>query len=128
MFCSWAIEIQSLAKRALLTQQMYIDLERYERLREIAAEVGGKDRRNVEKVKRLFLQRNRLPNAKDRYACGSYSRTANSFDARKQRNMALPGGWCDVLQSVGSNTVKELKEETGLDGRPGAADCRRGSQ
>ena len=25
------------------------------------------------------------------------------------------GGWCDVLESVGSNTIKEVKEETGLD-------------
>ena len=28
---------------------------------------------------------------------------------------SLPGGWCDVLESVGSNTIKEVKEETGLD-------------
>ena len=28
---------------------------------------------------------------------------------------SLPGGWCDVLESLGSNTIKELKEETGLD-------------
>lgn len=27
----------------------------------------------------------------------------------------MPGGWCDVLQSVRTNTVKEVKEETGLD-------------
>ena len=27
----------------------------------------------------------------------------------------MPGGWCDVLESVKSNTEKEVKEETGLD-------------
>lgn len=27
---------------------------------------------------------------------------------------SLPGGWCDVDQSVASNTVKEVKEETGF--------------
>ena len=27
---------------------------------------------------------------------------------------ALPGGWCDVDQSVVSNTLKEVSEETGL--------------
>lgn len=26
---------------------------------------------------------------------------------------ALPGGWCDVDQSIASNTVKEVREETG---------------
>ena len=28
---------------------------------------------------------------------------------------SLPGGWCDVNVSVGENTVKEVKEEAGLD-------------
>jgi len=28
---------------------------------------------------------------------------------------SLPGGWCDVDQSVASNVIKETKEETGLD-------------
>lgn len=27
----------------------------------------------------------------------------------------MPGGWVDILESVGSNTVKEVKEESGLD-------------
>ena len=33
----------------------------------------------------------------------------------KNGTWSLPGGWCDVLESVGSNTIKEVKEETGLD-------------
>lgn len=28
---------------------------------------------------------------------------------------SLPGGWCDVLQSVGENAVKETREEAGLE-------------
>lgn len=27
---------------------------------------------------------------------------------------SLPGGWCDVDQSIASNTEKEVREETGL--------------
>ena len=30
---------------------------------------------------------------------------------------SLPGGWCDVLESVESNTLKEIREETGLEAR-----------
>lgn len=26
----------------------------------------------------------------------------------------MPGGWCDVLETVKTNTIKEVKEETGL--------------
>lgn len=33
----------------------------------------------------------------------------------KNGTWSLPGGWCDVLQSVRTNTAKEVKEETGLD-------------
>lgn len=29
--------------------------------------------------------------------------------------MVSPGGWCDVLQSVGENAVKETREEAGLE-------------
>ena len=29
----------------------------------------------------------------------------------------MPGGWCDVLESIKSNTEKEVKEETGLNVR-----------
>lgn len=28
---------------------------------------------------------------------------------------SLPGGWVDVLESIESNTIKEVKEEAGLD-------------
>lgn len=31
---------------------------------------------------------------------------------------SLPGGWVDVLESVGSNTVKEVREESGLEVKP----------
>ena len=31
---------------------------------------------------------------------------------------ALPGGWVDVNESVKSNTIKEVKEEAGLDVAP----------
>ena len=33
----------------------------------------------------------------------------------KNGTWSLPGGWCDVLESVKSNTLKEVKEETELD-------------
>ena len=33
----------------------------------------------------------------------------------KDGTWAMPGGWCDVDQGVGSNSVKETKEETGRD-------------
>ena len=33
----------------------------------------------------------------------------------KNGTWSLPGGWCDVDQSVASNVIKEVREEAGLD-------------
>lgn len=33
----------------------------------------------------------------------------------KNGTRALPGGWCDVDQSIASNIEKETKEEAGLE-------------
>jgi len=34
---------------------------------------------------------------------------------KEKDNWSLPGGWIDVNESVRSNTIKEVKEEAGLD-------------
>ena len=52
----WAIEIQSLAQAGLTYTDNIYDIERYERLREIAAEIIE------EKSKRFILQRKWLSN------------------------------------------------------------------
>ena len=40
--------------------------------------------------------------------------TENAIGKENNGTWSLPGGWCDVDQSVASNTVKEVKEETGF--------------
>ena len=51
----WAIEIQSLAQTGLVYANDVYDIERYERLREISAEIlAEKSGLNLEKVKELF--------------------------------------------------------------------------
>mgnify|MGYP003392305292 CR=1 FL=1 len=86
---NWAIELQSLAQAGLTYGRDPYDRERYERIREISAEmVAHKSDIPTEKVKELFCNEN-----------GTWS---------------LPGGWCDVDQSVAENTVKETFEEAGL--------------
>ena len=51
----WAIEIQSLAQAGLEYANNVYDIERYERLREISAEmIAEKTDLNIDKVKNLF--------------------------------------------------------------------------
>ena len=55
----WAIEIQSLAQAGLTYTDNVYDIERYERLREIAAEIiEEKSNISLEKVKDLFCNEN----------------------------------------------------------------------
>lgn len=51
----WAIELQSLAQAGLEYTKNVYDIERYERLREISAEmIAEKTNLNLDKVKNLF--------------------------------------------------------------------------
>ena len=102
----WAIEIQGLAQSGLAYTTNVYDIERYERLREISAEmIEEKSNLNLEKIKDLF--------------CNETGYQTPKIDTRaaifKDNKILLPGGWCDVLESVKSNTIKEVKEEAGLD-------------
>ena len=44
----------------------------------------------------------------------SAERKLGYWEIENNGTWSLPGGWCDVDQSVASNTVKEVKEETGF--------------
>ncbi|WP_181281243.1 NUDIX domain-containing protein [Bifidobacterium callitrichos] len=48
-------------------------------------------------------------------SCTSERERHESFGGRQYGTWSLPGGWVDVDQSVRENTVKEAKEESGLD-------------
>lgn len=69
----FAVELQSLAQAGLAYGKDVYDLERYTRIREIAAEmIACKSDIPLEKVKNLILQRNRLSDSKSRYKGGCF--------------------------------------------------------
>ena len=112
----WAIEIQSLAQAGLTYTDNVYDIERYERLREIAAEIiEEKSNISLEKVKDLFCNENgyQTPKIDTRAAIFKDDKILLTYE--NNGTWSMPGGWCDVLESVASNTIKEVKEETGLD-------------
>lgn len=112
----WAIEIQSIAQCGLTyTKDMY-DKERYENLRNIAAEMlSYKTDIPTDKIKNLFCN-------EEGYQTPKLDTRAAIFKDEKillvhelNGKWSLPGGWVDVLESIESNTIKEVKEESGLD-------------
>ncbi len=112
----WAVELQSLAQAGLFYGKDKYDLERYERIREISAEIiQHQTELPLDKVKELF--------------CGDVGYQTPKLDTRaaifqdgkillvqeENGTWSLPGGWVEVYLSVKENVIKEVKEEAGLD-------------
>ena len=111
----WAKELQSLAQAGLFYGHDVYDKERYQRIREIAAEMMlMKTDVPVEKISGLF--------------CGDVGYQTPKVDTRaaifqdgkillvcEKGKWSMPGGWCEFNLSPADNTIKEVREEAGLD-------------
>lgn len=112
----WAIEIQSLSQTGLSYANNAYDIERYKRLREISAEmIAEKSNISLDKVKDLFCNEIGYQTPKIDTRAVIFKDNKILLTHENNGTWSLPGGWCDVLESIKSNTIKEAKEETGLD-------------
>lgn len=115
---SWATELQALAQNGLAYTENAFDRERFERIREISAEMLSYQT-DIPKEKAIEL------------FCGERGYQTPKLDTRaaifkddkillvKENDglWSLPGGWVDVSESIASNTVKEVWEEAGIRAR-----------
>lgn len=112
----WAVELQSLAQAGLTYGKDVYDIERYERIRDISAEMlSGKTGISVEKVKDLFCSETGYQTPKLDTRAAIFDRDKILLVKENNGKWSLPGGWVDVNVSVKENTIKEVKEEAGLD-------------
>lgn len=112
----WAIEIQSIAQCGLTYTKDLYDKERYEKLRDIAAEMlSHKSDIPVDKVKSLFCNEKGYQTPKLDTRAAIFKDEKILLVHEVNGKWSLPGGWVDVLESIESNTIKEVKEESGLD-------------
>ena len=112
----WAIELQSLAQAGLTYGKDEYDKERYERIREISAEmIARKSDISIEKVKDLFCNESGYQTPKIDTRAAIFENGKILLVRETNGKWSLPGGWVDVNVSVGDNVVKEVKEESGLD-------------
>lgn len=112
----FAIRIQSIAQAGLQYGKDKYDKERYEELRKISAEmISVKTDIPINKVYDLFCNETgyQTPKVDTRAAVFVDGKILLVYE--NNGTWSLPGGWCDVDQSIASNTIKEVKEETGFD-------------
>lgn len=113
-----AMELQSIAQIGLTYTKDVYDKERFERIREISAELMAiKTGFPIEKVKELFCNETgyQTPKIETRAVIFKENRI---LLVKERGKWALPGGWVDYNESINSNTIKEAKEESGLDVKP----------
>ncbi len=111
-----AVEIQSIAQSGLAYTNNAYDIERYNRLREIACEmINLKTDLKLDKIKDLFCNETGYQTPKIDTRAVIFKDNKILLVHENNDTWSIPGGWCDVLESIKSNTEKEAKEETGLD-------------
>jgi ADP-ribose pyrophosphatase YjhB (NUDIX family) len=123
MIYNWietAKKIQAIAQAGLAYSDNKYDIERYEELREISIEIMSQfTDLDMEKVKELFANETgyQTPKVDVRgvvFKDGKILMVKEVIDNR----WSLPGGWADVGLTPAEVTVKEVKEESGLDVKP----------
>lgn len=116
MWVDMIVELQSLAQAGLTYGKDAYDKERYERIREISAEMMSHIADiPLEKVKGLFCNEIGYQTPKIDTRAAIFKDDKILLVQEKNGTWSLPGGWCDVTVSVAENTIKEVKEEAGLD-------------
>ena len=117
----WSRELLALAQTGLAFSKDPYDLERYARLRQLAAEMLASrvDEAAADLVARFSLEKG--------YATPKVEVRAAVFDARGRILMVrealdggrwtLPGGWADVNLTPVQNVLKEVREESGYEAR-----------
>lgn len=112
----WAMELQFIGQAGITYSTDCFDRERFERIRELSAEILSlKSGLSSDIIRGLFcnevgFQTPKLDTRAAIFECGKIL-LVKERDGR----WSLPGGWVDVNQSIRLNTIKEVKEESGLD-------------
>ena len=101
------VELQGLAQAGLTYGKDVYDKERYERIRDISAEMMAElSGVPVEKVKDLFCNETGYQTPKIDTRAAIFEEGKILLVHENNGTWSLPGGWCDVNVSVTENTIK----------------------
>ncbi len=112
----WAVRLQALAQNGLAYDPAPFDRERYEEIRDIAVQMlEAPSGLPKDRVKELFAGEEGYQTPKIDTRAAIFKEDKVLLVQELNGLWALPGGWCDVQESILSNTIKEVKEETGFE-------------
>lgn len=114
-YLKYIIKLQALAQNGLAYANNVFDKERYEEIRQIACHLMEyKSDLPFEKIEKLFANEVGYQTPKIGTRAVIFKENKILLVHEKDDTWALPGGWCDVMESIRTNTVKEVFEESGL--------------
>ncbi len=88
----------------------------FERIREISAEIMSlQSKLPLSEIKDLFCNETGFQTPKLDTRAAIFKDNKILLVEENDGTWSMPGGWVDVMETVKSNTVKEVKEEAGLD-------------
>ena len=116
----WAREIQALSQSGLTFTTNEFDRQRFERLRELAAEITARhaDQPQEHWVRQFTAQTGyATPKIDVRGAVAREGRILLVQEKTDQR-WSMPGGWADVGEKPSDMVAREVREESGFEVRP----------
>jgi ADP-ribose pyrophosphatase YjhB (NUDIX family) len=112
----WAMELQFIAQAGITYSDNAFDLERFGRIRELSAEIMHHETgKPLAYLKDVFCSETGFQTPKLDTRGAIFQDGKILLVKESDGRWALPGGWVDVNESIRNNTVKEVKEEAGLD-------------
>ena len=118
---TWGRKLQALAQNGLAYTQNPFDIERYQAIRAIAAEmIAAGSELSVEPILNLFAGESgyTTPKLDVRGAAFCDEKVLLVREMLDGGRWTLPGGWMDAGDTPGGAAAREFREETGYEVRP----------
>ncbi|MCT3601152.1 NUDIX hydrolase, partial [Lactobacillus amylovorus] len=107
LLIEWAKRLQSLAQAGLTYGKDDFDLDRYQEIRDISAEMMAyKSDLPLQKVKDLFCNEIGYQTPKLGTRAAIFKDNKILLVQENDGSWSLPGGWCEVNMSVKENCIK----------------------
>jgi len=116
IWVNWVRRLQSIAQNGRNYCKNEFDLQRYQQVEDIAAEIGAKYADGeLETIRAMFRQETGPATPKIDVRAAVISETKILLVKERGDGWTLPGGWVDPGESPSEAAVRETKEESGYD-------------